>query len=160
MIIVGVDNGISGALAAISSHHGKMIEMIPMPSLKSRSGNEVDVKAVAKWISDLNSEITVIIEEPTGSQNASAAKSMGGSFHALRTICVLKNYRWHRITPQAWQKALLPNCKAGETKKRALALVRQLWPEESFMRTDRCKKADEGLVDAAAIAEYGRRARL
>lgn len=161
MIYLGIDNGISGGLVAISDQ-SQIIAMLPMPALKARKGNEIDVAGVWQWVSNLDSreKITVIIEEPGGSKSAQAAASMAGSFHALRALCVLKSLRWHRITPQTWQKAMLPGCKAGDTKPRALAAVRQLWPDESFLASDRCRVLHDGLIDAALIAEYGRRARL
>ena len=158
-ITVGVDNGISGGLVALGplSH---IIGMLPMPSKKARKGNEVDVVAVWDWIASLESPATVVIEEPGGSKSAKAATSMAGSFHALRAMCEIKKLRWHRVTPQAWQKAMLPGCKAGDTKPRAKAAVAALWPSEKFLATPRCKVAHEGLVDAALIAEWARRAAL
>ena len=156
---VGIDNGISGALVALSPH-SQIVSMLPMPILKARKGNEVDVATVWHWLDNLcRDKLTVVIEEPGGSKSAKAATSMAGSFHALRTICVLKDIRWHRITPQIWQKEILPGCKAGDTKPRALAQVRQLWPDESFVPTG-CRVPNDGMIDAALIAEYGRRKNL
>lgn len=158
MIFLGIDNGISGGLVALSDS-SQIVSMLPMPCQKARKGNEIDIKAVWDWIDGLDAreKITVIVEEPGGSKSSKAATSMAGSFHSLRALCVLKGLRWHRITPQSWQKEMLPGCKAGETKPRALAEVRQLWPGETFLRTPKCKGPDEGLVDAALIAEYARR---
>ena len=156
-IIIGIDNGVSGGLAAISSI-GSIIAMLPMPVQKARKGNEIDIKSVWTWIYQLDarSKITVVIEEPGGSKSAKAGISMAGSFHAIRAVCVLKDLRWHRITPQSWQKEMLPGCKSGDTKPRAKSKVRELWPETSFKATPRCSTPHEGLVDAALIAEYAR----
>lgn len=158
-ITVGVDNGISGGLVALGplSH---IIAMLPMPSKKARKGNEIDICEVWRWIAALESPTTIVIEEPGGSKSAKAATSMAGSFHSLRAMCELKKLRWHRVTPQAWQKVMLPGCKAGETKPRALAAVKALWPDESFLASERCKVPHEGLVDAALIAEWARRESL
>lgn len=161
MIFLGVDNGVSGGLVALSDQ-SQIVSMLPMPVLRARKGNEIDIKAVWDWIDGLDAreKITVVIEEPGGSKSSKAANSMAGSFHALRALCVLKGLRWHRITPQSWQKEMLPGCKTGDTKPRALAECKQLWPEEPFLGSPRCKVAHEGLVDAALIAEYARRKRL
>lgn len=158
--IIGIDNGISGGLVALSPH-SLIIDKLPMPIQKARKGNEIEILAVWQWIENLGrSKVMVVIEEPGGSKSASAASSMAVSFASLRTLCVLKGLRWHRITPQAWQKEMLPGCKAGDTKPRALAEARQLWPGESWLSTSRCSKPDEGLIDAAMIAEYARRRNL
>jgi len=160
MTYIGIDNGVSGALAAISPH-SQIVSVLPMPTLKSRKGNEIDILSVWQWLEGLGRhKLTVTIEEPGGSKSAKAATSMAGSFHALRSLCVLKGLRWHRITPQAWQKELLPGCKAGDSKPRALAAARQLWPSESFLASDRCRVAHDGIVDAALIGEWSRRNNL
>jgi len=158
MIFLGIDNGVSGGIAALSDS-SQIIAMLPMPCQRARKGNEIDILAVWKWIDQLDSreKITVVIEEPGGSKSSKAATSMAGSFHALRALCVLKGLRWHRVTPQSWQKDMLPGCKAGETKPRALAEARQLWPDEGFLASDRCKVPHDGLIDAALIAEHARR---
>lgn len=161
MMTIGIDNGVSGGLCALSPH-SQIIAMLPMPTLKARKGNEIDIAGVAAWLADLDSreKLQVVIEEPGGSKSAKAACSMAGSFHALRALCVLRGLRWHRVTPQAWQKAMLPGCASGETKARALSEARQLWPDVSFLASERSRIADSGLIDAALIAEWARRTGL
>lgn len=166
MIYIGIDNGISGGIAAISPVIGAgIIAMRQMPVQKTRKGNEINIVAVWDWIdrelcaTRQRDSITVVIEEPGGSKSAKAATSMAGSFHALRAMCELKHIRHHRITPQAWQKPML-SAKAGYTKPAALALARALWPRETWLPTQRCSKPDEGMIDAALIAEFARRTGL
>ena len=157
---IGFDNGVSGGIAAISASHGKLISSCPMPISKARKGNEIDVRAVHLWITETTggnlSNATYIIEEPGGSKSSKAACSMAGSFHAIRALLDVKFLRWHRVTPQAWQKEMLPGCATGDTKPRALAKARQLWPEETWLASSRCKVAHDGMTDAALIAEYAR----
>lgn len=159
-IYIGIDNGVSGALAAISEEHGKVIAACPMPLTKARKGNEIDIRAVHLWITEATggnlSNATYVIEEPGGSKSAKAGASMAGSFHAIRALLDVKFLRWHRITPQAWQRHMLPGCKTGDTKPRALAKARQLWPEETWLATPRCKTPHDGMIDAALIAEHAR----
>lgn len=159
-VIIGIDNGVSGSLAAISSHNGAFIEAIPMPIQKARKGNEIDVIEVERWIKDVSAGFhnvhSAILEEPGGSKSAKAATSMAGSFHALRTVLTLGGIRWHRITPQKWQKEMMPGCNAGDTKPRALELAKRLWPEETFLATERSKVPNHNIVDAALLAEYAR----
>ena len=159
-VIIGIDNGVSGALTAISSHNGAFIEAIPMPIQKARKGNEIDVIEVERWIKDVSAGFhnvhCAILEEPGGSKSAKAATSMAGSFHALRTVLTLAGIRWHRITPQKWQREMMPGCNSGDTKPRALELAKRLWPDETFLATERSKVPNHNIVDAALLAEYAR----
>ena len=161
MIYIGIDNGISGGIALVDQTSGQLMTTRTMPNKKARGGNEVDVRAFHLWLTEATggnlTNAVYILEEPGGSKSAKAAKSMAGSFHAIRGFFETKMLRWERITPAAWQKVMLPGCKAGETKLRALSRVAELWPEETFLASDRSRVPHDGLIDAALIAEFGRR---
>jgi len=161
LIVIGIDNGVSGGLVAISHHHGLIMDKLPMPVQRWRSRNEVNVRAVHKWIDDVTngnlSNAFYIIEEPNNSKNASTAYSVASSFHSLRAFFETKFLPFERITPQIWQKAMLGNVPTGETKPYALAKARELWPDERWLKTPKCSVPHDGLIDAALIAEYGRR---
>lgn len=157
---VGIDNGVSGAVAVLADD-GSLVAWTPMPTQRARKGNEIDVSTLLTWL-DIKTgekmrECRYTIEEPGGSKSAKAASSMAGSFHAIRAILTIRRVRWDRITPQQWQKALLPGCKAGDSKPRALELARRLWPDEKWLVTDRCSKPHDGAIDAALIAEWALR---
>jgi hypothetical protein len=159
MITVGIDNGVSGAIAILGPS-GSLIDATPIPVKARASCREIDPVAVWDWLRDRINDregVLVIIEEPGGSKSAKAAKSMAGSFHSLRTICELKGLTYQRITPQSWQKSILGKVPAGETKPRALAAAKALWPEETWLASPRCTTPHDGIVDAALIAEHGRR---
>jgi hypothetical protein len=161
-IYLGIDNGISGGLVALSATPGAgIVAKCTMPIQKARKGNEIDILSVWEWLASFVNirTVCVIIEEPGGSKSAAAASSMAASFAALRSLCELRGLRYLRITPQKWQKEML-NCETGQTKPAALTLARSLWPAESWLPTQRCKKPDEGMIDAALIAEFARRNHL
>lgn len=163
----GIDNGVSGAIAAVHPD-GKLDGWLAMPIQKTRKGNEVNIVEVRDWIARwIEPKITrwhiddfiILIEEPGGSKSARAATSMAGSFHSLRAMCELMQWRWQRITPQSWQKPML-HCKGKDTKPAALTMARSLWPKEKWLETEGCRVAHDGAVDAALIAEFGRRNNL
>jgi len=160
-IYIGIDNGLTGGLVALSDHPGPPIEMIVMPTRGKTNGNEVDAKEVYFILSalsgGLSGRITVILETPgKHSPGAQALCSMWDSYGAIRGVLESRGIRHHRITPQAWQKKMLPGCAKGDTKPAALAKARQLWPQENWLATPRSTVAHGGLIDAALIAEYGR----
>jgi len=158
---IGIDNGITGALVAISDYDGRIIDMTTMPVKKHRTRNEVDIRAVHLWLSQATggnlSNADYVIEEPNNARNASTAYSMAASFHSLRGFFETKMLNWNRVTPQAWQKYMLGKVPKGETKNAALIRANEIWPDENWHATRRCKTPHAGLIDAALIAEYGRR---
>jgi hypothetical protein len=158
MIYIGIDNGLTGGLVALSDHPGEPIAMMPMPTRGKAKGNEVDAKAVRDWIFALDgSRLTIIIETPgKHSPGAQALCSMWDSYGAIRAILECCEWRHHRIAPQSWQKVMLIGCAKGDTKPAALSKARQLWPAETWLASPRCTKPHDGMIDAALIAEYGR----
>lgn len=161
-LYIGIDNGVTGGMCAISGPHSKVISFKRMPVKVSRA-KEVNVRGFKDWVIAVTGDqlegVKFLLEEPGGSKSAAAAKSMAGSFHALRGFFETKGLSWERITSAAWQKVMLPGCKKGQTKARALARSSELWPDENFI-PDGCKTPHDGVIDAALIAEYGRRAKL
>ena len=165
-IYLGIDNGLKGGLVALSSLAGVApIAMAAMPTRKKSSGNEVAAELVMAFIDglhcDIRSSLTVIIETPgKHSPGAQALCSMWDSYGVLRAICEVKGIRHHRITPQTWQKKMLPGCEKGNTKPFAESVARRLWPAETWLATAKCSTPHDGLIDAALMAEYARREKL
>lgn len=159
-IYIGIDNGLSGGLVAISGFNGKIIASCVMPTRGRAKGNEVCALAIFEWLCDMQTpfdRLTAILETPGKfSAGTQALTSMWDSYGATRAVLELKRIRHHRIPPQKWQKGILGNVAKGDTKPAALAKARQLWPEETWLATPRSKVPHMGLIDAALIAEYGR----
>ena len=157
MIYIGIDNGLTGGLVAISDM-GQVIEQRIMPTQGKAKGNEVNSELLLDFVDQWDREnITVILEVPgKHSPGVMSLCSMWDSFGAIRAVLETRGIRHHRIAPQTWQKAVLGNVQKGQTKPAALSKARQLWPAEKWLASPRCTKAHEGLVDAALIAEYGR----
>lgn len=166
MIYLGIDNGLTGGLVALSDVSGLApIRMDVMPVRKKSNGNEVNAELVLAFIEslhcDVRCDLTVILETPgKHSPGVQALCSMWDSYGVLRAICEVKGIRHHRITPQQWQKVMLPGCEKGNTKPFALSVARRLWPAESWLATPRSSTPHSGLIDAALIAEYARTKQL
>lgn len=157
MIYIGIDNGLSGGIVAVSGP-GIIEKLWTMPTRGKSKGNEVDAEMMASFYDSwLRDEITVMIETPGKfAKGVQAISSMWDSYGATRAILESRGIRHHRITPQSWQKRMLVGCKKGDTKPAALARAKQLWPHETWLASSRCTKPHDGLIDAALIAEYGR----
>jgi hypothetical protein len=157
MITIGIDNGLTGGMVAVSDHRASIIGMTVMPVKGKAKGNEVDSERVFLFLMQWpRKDITVILETPgKHSPGVMALCSMWDSYGAIRSILETRGYRHHRIAPQTWQKAVLGNVEKGQTKPAALSRSKQLWPDESFLATAKSTKPHDGLIDAALIAYYG-----
>jgi hypothetical protein len=156
-VFIGIDNGLTGGIVAINQR-SEIVKAWVMPTRGKTKGNEVDAETVAMFFDEWKQdEITAILETPgKHSPGVQALCSMWDSYGAIRGVLETRGYRHHRITPQAWQKKMMPGCAKGDTKPSALAKARQLWPQQNWTATERSTKPHEGLIDAALIAEYAR----
>jgi len=159
-VIIGIDNGISGAMVAISAYHGKVIDKILMPTRPSDKSRECDAAAVCEWIERFTrtDDIAVALETPSKhSPGTLALCSMWDCYGAIRGILEAYGIKHVRIAPRTWQAEMLGKVPKGETKAYARAKAREIWADEDWLATPRSKKAHEGYVDAALIAEYYRK---
>ena len=155
MIIVGIDNGLDGGLAAISSHKGELIDRIKMPTKKVGNKREVDSYNVYRWLCDLHSPYVLAVEEPLAhAKSSQAVRSMALSFGKLAGMAESRVQKFERVPVRAWQKAMLGKVPRGETKAYALAKASELCPDENWLASEKAKKPHDGIIDAYLIARH------
>jgi len=159
--LIGIDNGLTGGVCFLSPK-GEILSTITMPVWlpDGEKHREIDFGKLQKllWSHAIPKNlIEIYIEKPVGAKSANAMRSMAASFAtifcAAETSVGCKDLI-HRVAAKTWQKQLLP--KGVDTKVAAVEKAKQLWPDEDFLASDRCRKPHLGMVDAALIAEYGR----
>ena len=175
-MIIGIDNGLNGGLVAISPIKGLApIAKHVLPTLsvtyparktsKAKVVREIDCRALVAILNALEckpDETAVFFEECPermfGQNGQMAMRSMGKSMGAILAVLACKGFRKvHRILPGDWQPIMLGKVPHGESKSYALAKATDLWPDETWTASERSKTPHDGLIDAALIAEYGRR---
>lgn len=152
MIVLGIDPGLSGALAFYDTVE-QTVEVVDMPVLELvRNGKkklEVSAQALANHLAGrkINSAFLERVNAMTG-QGVTSVFSFGRSLGIVEGILAAYDIPTTLVTPQAWQKAV--NQRAGKDGSRERAM--QLFPAqvELFQR-----KKDDGRSDASLIAYYG-----
>jgi len=188
-MILGIDNGLTGALVALSTIAGlPPVEMISMPVMqvhlhhrkvslaKAKGGkakgrvknvmeNQVDVVALVARLRALNPDkVESVWFEccPDHANSALSMKSMAmsaGKIIAALEYCGLMD-RTHLILSHTWQPVMLGKVAKGKTKRSALAKATELWPGVDFKKSKRHRTPEIAFIDAALIAEFGRRQAL
>jgi len=164
MIVIGIDNGLSGGICAISRHSGEIIAKTPMPTVQREREMEIDAALLVRWIKSTlaNQDAVIFIEAcPPHAQQKSTMRSMGisygiiaGAIRAALSWCEVEIIRSGNPL-DSWQKILLGKQEKGGNKTAALKLATEIWPDESFV-LDGCWIPNTGMIDAALIAHHGR----
>ena len=145
---------------------GKLMQSSIMPTVPNGKGRKIDLHTLAATIKEISrhpEQYTFIVENP-GAHAPSAAglRSMTYSFAAVETLLAAHQLKYHVVLSQKWQKVFwskpkMPKGQKFNTKAAALNIVNQIFPGEKWLKSDRCTKPHDGMIDAALLAEYGRR---
>lgn len=162
MVIIGVDNGLSGGLAA---YYDGNIEAIPMPviNVKKAKGNknEYDIPAIIDWISKWNDIRMVVIERAQAMplQGVVSQFTIGKNFGMMLGILAGLKIPHQIIAPKAWQGKMFEGVshEKGETKQASILVAQRLFPGSRFTGSEKSKKANDGMTDASLMAVFGAR---
>jgi len=82
----------------------------------------------------------------------------GRGFGEILGILAYHKAPFTLVHPRTWCKIMHQGTsKDGTAKDRSLSAAKRLFPNTNLFRSLRCKKPDDGFIDALLIAEYGRR---
>lgn len=154
--VVGIDNGVTGAIVILAASNGDILAKTHTPSRKRRDKNEIDTVALADWLTEHLEDLHLhdfVLERPVGSKSVNAATSMHGSYHAIRSTIEVLGGNFHDVSAKEWQKAML---RKGDTKEESIYTATLRWPDEDWRKSDRATKPYPDFCDAANIAEYYR----
>lgn len=151
-MIIGIDPGKKGGIALVSAKGG-LTHVYPMPEA------EREIVRLLRLVCGTSRHgLTVAYVEKVGAMPGNGVVSM---FSFGRNVGILigtlhaEGVPVHEIRPKEWQTICVKN--KPTPKSRALATARKLWPGQAFLATKRSKIPHDGMIDAALIAEYGRR---
>lgn len=152
MIILGIDPGLSGALALYDTSE-QTVEVFDMPVLdlvrNGKKKREVSAQALANLLAATTIKAAFVerVNAMPG-QGVTSVFSFGRSTGIVEGILAAYDIPTTLVTPQAWQKAV--GQRAGKDGSRERAM--QLFPAQVGLFQ---RKKDDGRSDAALIAYYG-----
>jgi crossover junction endodeoxyribonuclease RuvC len=146
--VVGIDPGLSGALALLV--HGQVALVCDLPTMELRGGKrQLNCRGLAEILKEMEPDEVVV--EQVGSmprQGVSSVFSFGMTYGMIQGVTLALNLPLHLITPQTWKKHFgLINSE----KDAARSLAIQRFPEAA-RHLDRKKDVDR--ADAILIAAY------
>lgn len=142
---IGIDPGMTGALALIDNDGIVMVEDWP--------GDPVAAADLLRgWCAAYNVRhacLERVASRP--GQGVSSVFSFGKNFGCWQGILAALSIPYSLPTPQVWQKRLIVASDGPDTKARSLAVARRLFP-----MVDLHRKGDHGKADALLLALYAR----
>ena len=152
MVIVGIDPGFSGAIAALDLTTGDLLTL-DMPVVKSAKGRqEIDMPYLYEMLEPPEgTKITAVVEYVAArpGQGAASTFRFGQGYGAIQMALAAHKIPVQYVTPAKWKKHFGLSRDKGVSR----GLAQQRFPEnsESFRRVK-----DDGRAEAALIALYGK----
>lgn len=156
MIFIGIDPGLTGALAAVDSD-GEVVGVLDTPSVWATTGKkrrrQYDTPEMVRAIARLKgtNAALVAVEHvgPMPKQGVTSTFSFGYGYGLWIGIATTFNLPLERPTPQRWMREMLHGMPRG--KQASVLKADALFPEVDL------PKSKHGRADALLIAEWARR---
>ena len=153
MRIIGIDPGLSGAIAILDEK--KVVSIFDMPVMSEgkknkRQLNSAQLVSIMKEHKNNNEEMAVLVEQVNAmpGQGVTSMFNFGQSFGAIKGVCAALNLPIYFVRPSKWKKhfELINSAKDASRTK-----VIEMYPSLSNQLT---RKKDVNKTDAILIARY------
>lgn len=154
---VGIDNGTSGALAALMGNEVVLLER--MPVVEIGKDTFIDETALAEMLGRFPGS-QVVFEQ--GQKNplfgTKGNFANGYSFGVVQTVLRLGRHTYTNVNPRTWQKDVFKDMRGtggGDTKGASLEFCRRTFPQVNLIPKG-CRKEHDGLADALCMAWWAK----
>ena len=159
MKIIGIDPGLSGAIAILENN--KVLEIYDIPVMSEgkknkRQLNSALLVSLLKENIQNNEEVSVVVEQVNAmpGQGVTSMFNFGQTFGAIKGICAALNLPIFFVRPSKWKKHFeLINSSKDSSRTKAI----EMYPKLS---NQLAKKKDVNKSDAILIARFFSETRL
>ena len=155
--VVAIDPGKKGGIVGMHKQSGSIGVMEVMPLI---GGKEFDPTGFMFLLQKRPNIVHVFVEKCQAyrGQGIVSAFNYARDYGIIIGILTALRLPYTLVKPQIWQKDIfIGTIDKIDPKVKAAQAAGRLFPNVSFLATERSKKPHDGLIDAALIAEWGRR---
>ena len=153
MKIIGIDPGLSGAIAVLENNRVLKIFDMPVMSEGKKNKRQLNSALLVDLIREninSNEEVSVVVEQVNAmpGQGVTSMFNFGQSFGILKGICSAMHLPVYYVRPAKWKKYFnLINSEKDASRTRAI----EIFP---YFSSQLSKKKDNNKADAILIASF------
>ena len=153
MKIIGIDPGLSGAIAILENNQVLNIFDMPVMSEGKKNKRQLNSALLVDLIKEniqLNEEVSVVVEQVNAmpGQGVTSMFNFGQSFGILKGICSAMQLPMYFVRPAKWKKYFnLINLEKDASRARAI----EIFP---YFSSQLSRKKDSNKADAILIASF------
>jgi crossover junction endodeoxyribonuclease RuvC len=155
MLIVGVDPGLSGAIAFL--HDGELVNCEDLPTVEVAHGDKTRKEISPALLHDrlINTDIKInhaMVEHVWSSPGMGVTSSFrfGQSFGCIMAVLACAGITTYLVRPAEWKRAFGLNKDKAVSREMAI----RLWPDQAHYFA---RAKDDGRAEASLLAEFSRR---
>jgi crossover junction endodeoxyribonuclease RuvC len=156
MLVVGIDPGLSGAIAFLHDEQLLNVADLPVVEVQHGKGSRKELSPALLHDMLVHTEIRIakaIVEDVNAfGMGRTSAFRFGVNVGTILAVLACCGIRTETVTPGRWKKSM----GLGSDKALSRAAAIKLWPDQSH-HFSRVK--DDGRAEAALLAEFARRTR-
>ena len=159
MKIIGIDPGLSGAIAILENNKVLNIFEMPVMSEGKKNKRQLNSAQLVKLLKEnilKNEEVSVVVEQVNAmpGQGVTSMFNFGQTFGAIKGVCAALSLPIFFVRPSKWKKHFeLINSSKDSSRTKAI----EMYP---LLSDDLSKKKDVNKSDAILIARYYSETRL
>lgn len=161
MKILAFDPGISGGYAVLTGGSVTARGRMPIDKNLKNKKSTINLAEVSRLMTEHKPDVVVLERQaPRPGEGVSSAWTSGYNFGLLFATAAELVSNIALVAPRSWATKLHDSeSTLDDAKARSLEVAKKLFPNETFLATDRSSKPHEGIIDALLIAywyqEYG-----
>lgn len=151
MVYIGIDPGKNGGYAVINQEEFGAGTVFAKP-MDDKAFVE-DMRFIADAFSP--NEIRCCLEKVGAmpGQGVTSMFSFGTGYGFIQGVLTAFEIPYQLVPPQTWKKVFSLN----SNKQTSIEVCQRLFPDVSLYRTERCRKAHDGMAEALLMATFARR---
>jgi crossover junction endodeoxyribonuclease RuvC len=156
-ISIGIDPGISGAIAAVNAQTLEALEVADTPVVTAEGKKLYDISGMAALIRHMSlfGDAVVTLEQAQAmpGQGVSSTFATGRGFGIWEGVLSALDVPYRTVRPIAWAKRVLAGTP-GEGKERSIQFAMRMFPGAELTPKG-SRKPRDGRADALCLAYYG-----
>lgn len=156
MSFVGIDNGVTGAVAILRP--GREAEVLRVPTRKVGEDNRIDCRSLWSLLFALG-ESKIVFEQGQKQPKWGCIGNFanGRSHGVVETVVELLKVPYRPVNPKDWQADVFKGIRKADmdTKSAAKEFCRRTFPNVSLV-PPRCRTEDDNFADALCMAWWAK----
>lgn len=150
---MGIDPGLTGAIALIDTATKELRQVQDIPILQLKKKKRIDTYMLVQMLDSMARDTDLaVIEEVTASPQMGVVSAFNFGFGAglLHAAVAASSITIKLVKPSVWKPALGLSRDKNKSREKAM----KLWPKQAHLFA---RKKDDGRAEAALIAWFGSR---